>query len=98
MRGCRPWRQPPRVRSARARQITLVCAIRSELVRRGRRVLFTPTYALLQRLLAASATFDSRERETATLDSFDAVILDDIGLRQRNRDEWRSSSRFLSER
>ncbi|MBK6514950.1 MAG: ATP-binding protein [Polyangiaceae bacterium] len=31
----------------------LVCAIGHELVRRGRRVLFTPTYALVQRLLAA---------------------------------------------
>ncbi len=64
----------------------LVCAIGHELVRRGRRVLFTPTYALVQRLLAAKR--DLRlEKELETLDGFDAVILDDIGYVQQNRDE-----------
>jgi len=75
----------------------LVCAIGHELVRRGRRVFFTPTYALVQRLLAAKR--DLRlEKELAGLDAFDAVILDDIGYVQQNRDEMEVLFTFLSER
>ena len=75
----------------------LVCAIGHELIHRGHRVLFTPTYALVQRLLAAKR--DLRlERELATLDKFDAVILDDIGYVQQNRDEMEVLFTFLAER
>lgn len=59
-------------------KIHLVCAIGHELIQRGHRVLFTPTYALVQRLLADKR--DLRlERELAALDGFDAVILEDTG-------------------
>lgn len=75
----------------------VVCAIGHELVRRGRRVFFTPTYALVQRLLAAKR--DLRlEKELAALDAFDAVILDDIGYVQQSRDEMEVLFTFLSER
>jgi len=75
----------------------LVCAIGHELVRRGRRVLFIATFALVQRLLAAKR--DLRlEKELASLDDFDAVILDDIGYVQQNRDEMEVLFTFLSER
>ena len=75
----------------------LVCAIGHELIQRGHRVLFTPTYALVQRLLAAKR--DLRlERELASLDKFDAVILDDIGYVQQNRDEMEVLFTFLAER
>jgi DNA replication protein DnaC len=75
----------------------LVCAIGHELVRRGRRVYFTPTFALVQRLLAAKR--DLRlEKELASLDAFDAVILDDIGYVQQNRDEMEVLFTFLAER
>ena len=75
----------------------LVCAIGHELIQRGYRVLFTPTYALVQRLLAAKR--DLRlERELAALDKFDAVILDDIGYVQQNRDEMEVLFTFLAER
>jgi len=75
----------------------LVCAIGHELVQRGRRVLFTPTYALVQRLLAAKR--DLRlEKELSVLDGFDAVILDDIGYVQQSRDEMEVLFTFLSER
>lgn len=68
----------------------LVCAIGHELVRRGRRVWFTPTFALVQRLLAAKR--DLRlEKELDALDIFDAVILDDIGYVQQNRDEMKGA-------
>ena len=64
---------------------------------RGHRVLFTPTYALVQRLLAAKR--DLRlEKELAALDTFDAVILDDIGYVQQSRDEMEVLFTFLAER
>jgi len=75
----------------------VVCAIGHELIRRGHRVLFTPTYALVQRLLAAKR--DLRlEKELSTLDTFDAVILDDIGYVQQSRDEMEVLFTFLAER
>lgn len=75
----------------------LACAIGIELVRRGHRVLFSPTYALVQRLLAAKR--DLRlEKYLATLDSFDAVILDDLGYVQQSRDEMEVLFTFLAQR
>lgn len=75
----------------------VACALGHELVRRGHRVLFTPTYALVQRLLAAKR--DLRlEKELMVLDGFDAVILDDIGYVQQNRDEMEVLFTFLAER
>lgn len=75
----------------------LVCAIGHELIHRGYRVLFIATYALVQRLLAAKR--DLRlEEELGVLDSFDAVILDDIGYVQQNRDEMEVLFTFLAER
>jgi len=75
----------------------LVCAIGHELIQRGYRVLFTPTFALVQRLLAAKR--DLRlEKELAVLDGFDAVILDDIGYVQQNREEMEVLFTFLAER
>jgi DNA replication protein DnaC len=75
----------------------LVCAIGHELIKRGYRVLFVATFALVQRLLAAKR--DLRlERELATLDAFDAVILDDIGYVQQSREEMEVLFTFLAER
>ncbi len=75
----------------------VVCAIGHELIQRGYRVLFTPTFALVQRLLAAKR--DLRlEQELTTLDGFDAVILDDIGYVQQSRDEMEVLFTFLAER
>lgn len=72
-------------------------ALGHELVRRGRRVLFVPTYALVQRLLAAKRKL-TLEKELAHLDRFDAVILDDIGYVQQNRDEMEVLFTFLAQR
>jgi DNA replication protein DnaC len=75
----------------------VVSAIGHELVQRGYRVLFTATFALVQRLLAAKR--DLRlERDLAALDSFDAVILDDIGYVQQSREEMEVLFTFLAER
>jgi DNA replication protein DnaC len=64
----------------------LACAIGHELIQRGYRVFFTPTFALVQRLLVAKRDL-VLERELARLDRFDAVILDDIGYVQQSREE-----------
>lgn len=75
----------------------VVAAIGHELIQRGYRVLFTPTFALVQRLLAAKR--DLRlERELAALDIYHAVILDDIGYVQQSRDEMEVLFTFLAER
>lgn len=73
------------------------CAIGHELIRRGRRVLFVPTYALVQRLLNAKREL-LLEKELAHLDRFDAVILDDIGYVQQDRDEMEVLFTFLAQR
>lgn len=75
----------------------LFCAIGHELIRLGLRVYFTPTYALVQRLLVAKR--DLRlEREVEVLDRYDVVILDDIGYVQQTRDEMDVLFTFLAER
>jgi DNA replication protein DnaC len=75
----------------------LVCAIGHELIKRGYRVLFVATFAIVQRLLAAKR--DLRlERELAALDAFDAIILDDIGYVQQSREEMEVLFTFLAER
>jgi len=75
----------------------VVTAIGHELIQRGYRVLFTPTYALVQRLLAAKR--DLRlERDLVALDIYHAVILDDIGYVQQSRDEMEVLFTFLAER
>jgi DNA replication protein DnaC len=75
----------------------VVCALGHELVRRGRRVWFSPTFALVQRLLVAKR--DLRlEKELAALDNYDAIILDDIGYVQQDRDEMEVLFTFLAER
>lgn len=75
----------------------LACAIGHELIQRGYRVFFTPTYALVQRLLGAKREL-RLEKELASLDGFDAVILDDIGYVQQSRDEMEVLFTFLAER
>jgi DNA replication protein DnaC len=75
----------------------LVCAIAHELILRGYRVLFIATFALVQRLLVAKR--DLRlEQELAILDGFDAVVCDDLGYVQQNRDEMEVLFTFLAER
>jgi len=75
----------------------LVCAIGHELVRRGRSVLFTPTYKLVQRLLVAKKAL-TLEEDLKALDRFDVVILDDIGYVQQDREEMEVLFTFLAER
>jgi len=75
----------------------LCCAIGHELVRRGHRDLFTPTYQLVQRLLLAKREL-ALERMLKRLDGYEAVILDDLGYVQQDREETEVLFTFLAGR
>jgi len=75
----------------------LVSAIGHELIQRGHSVYFTPTYQLVQRLLAARRDL-TLEKELRRLDHFDVVILDDLGYVQQDRDEMEVLFTFFGER
>ena len=75
----------------------LVCAIGHQLVAMGYQVLFTPAFKLVQRLLAAKRDL-AIEAELRKLDRFDAVIVDDIGYIQQDRDEMEVLFTFIGER
>lgn len=75
----------------------VVSAIGHELLTRGYRVLFQPAYSLVQNLLLAKKEF-MLERQLKKLDSFDVVVIDDIGYIQQSREEMEVLFTFLSER
>jgi len=75
----------------------LVAAIGHEMVQRGRTVLFTPVYRLVDRLLRARRDLEM-EAELRRLDRFDLLILDDIGYVQQSRDEMEVLFTLLAER
>ncbi|HEX4953156.1 MAG TPA: IS21-like element helper ATPase IstB [Thermoanaerobaculia bacterium] len=75
----------------------LVCGLGQELARQGRTVLFSPTYQLVQRLLAAKR--DLRlAAELKRLDRFEAVILDDLGYVEQSREEMEVLFTLFAER
>jgi len=74
-----------------------LCAVGHELVSRGRSVLFVPAYKLVQDLLSAKRAL-ALDREIRRLDRFDAVLLDDIGYVQQDREEMEVLFTFLAER
>ena len=75
----------------------LLCAVAHELVQRGYTVLFTPAYLLVQQLLAAKREL-ALERALRRLDRYDAVLVDDIGYIQQDREEMEVLFTFLSQR
>lgn len=75
----------------------LVCAVGHELVRRGYSVLFVTAVMLVQRLLLAKKELNL-ERELRRLDGYDAVVLDDLGYIQQDREEMEVLFTFLAER
>lgn len=62
------------------------CALGHALVSAGKSVRFTPTFRLVQELLAAKRELDL-PRALRKLDAFDVLILDDIGYVQQNPEE-----------
>jgi DNA replication protein DnaC len=75
----------------------VLCAVGHALVERGYRVLFTPAYQLVQRLLAAKQAL-RLEKELHKLDGFAAILVDDIGYVQQSRAEMEVLFTFLAER
>jgi len=75
----------------------LLCALGLELVHRGRSVLFTTCALLVQRLLLAKNEL-WLEKELKRLERFDALIVDDIGYVQHNRDEMEVLFTLLAHR
>lgn len=75
----------------------LLAGLGHELVRQNRTVLFTPTFQLVQRLLAARRDLRLTQ-ELRKLDRFEVLILDDIGYVQQNREEMEVLFTLLAER
>ena len=65
--------------------------------RRWRSVLFTPTFHLVDELLRAKRDL-LLERELLRLDTYEVIILDDIGYVQQSRDEMEVLFTLLAER
>jgi len=75
----------------------LVCAIGEELIRAGRRVYFTPCSLLVQDLLQAKQRL-TLARLLRRLRKYDAIIIDDIGYVQHDRDEMEVLFTLLADR
>lgn len=73
------------------------CALGHALVQKGYSVLFTPTFRLVQELLAAKRDL-TLPRALRKLDLFDVVILDDIGYVQQAPEEVEVLFTLLAER
>lgn len=74
-----------------------LCAVGHELVARGYAVLFVPAFRLVQELLVAKREL-ALDREIKRLDRFDAVLIDDIGYVQQDREEMEVLFTFLAQR
>jgi DNA replication protein DnaC len=73
------------------------CALGHALIQAGHSVYFTPTFALVQELLAAKRDL-SLPRALRRLDVFDVMILDDLGYVQQQAEETDVLFTLLSER
>lgn len=75
-----------------------LCALGRELIlRQARSVYFTPTFKLVQQLLAAKKEL-RLDALLKKLDRFEAIILDDLGYVQQSREEMEVLFTFLAER
>lgn len=75
----------------------VACALGHALVEAGYSVYYTPTYLLVQQLLAAKRALDL-PRALRKLDAFDLLILDDIGYVQQAADEVEVLFTLMAER
>jgi len=75
----------------------LLCPIGQELILTGRRVLFTPCSLLVQQLLIAKRDL-KLPPVLKRLSRYDALIIDDIGYVQQNREEMEVLFILLAER
>jgi DNA replication protein DnaC len=75
----------------------LLCAIGLELIRQGRRVLFTTTSLLVEDLLCAKRDL-KLDRLLKRLGRYEALIIDDIGYVQQDREEMEVLFTLLADR
>lgn len=75
----------------------LLCAIGQELVHQGKKVLFTACNMLVQDLLVAKRDLNL-SRALKRLARYDALIIDDIGYVQQNREEMEVLFTLLADR
>jgi len=75
----------------------IASAIGHELAHRGHPVLFVTTHRLVERLLVAKRNLEL-DRDLRRLDQYAAVILDDIGYVQQDRDQMEVLFTFLAQR
>ena len=74
-----------------------LCAVAQELVRAGRRVLFTTCALLVQDLLAAKRDLTLKAL-LKRLGQYEALLIDDLGYVQQSRDEMEVLFTLLAER
>jgi DNA replication protein DnaC len=74
-----------------------LCAVAQELVRAGRRILFTTTALLVQELLVAKRDL-TLKAFLKRLSRWEALILDDLGYVQQSREEMEVLFTLLAER
>jgi DNA replication protein DnaC len=74
-----------------------LAALGHALVQQGRSVLWTPTYSIVQDLLAAKRDLEL-PRKLRRLDNFDLVVLDDIGYIKQSGEEAEVLFTLLAER
>jgi len=75
----------------------LLCALGHRLIGKGRSVYFTPCVLLVQRLLQAKSQL-RLPRELKLLDKYEALIIDDLGYVQQNREEMEVLFSLLAHR
>jgi len=75
----------------------LMCAIGQELIHQGRAVLFLPYNLLVQDLLRSKQAL-GLEKFLRKLARYDAIIIDDIGYVQQNKDEMEVLFAFIAHR
>ena len=75
----------------------LLCGIAQELVRSGRKVMFSPCSLLVQDLLIAKRDL-KLSRYLKRLSKFEVLIIDDLGYVQQNREEMEVLFTLLAER
>lgn len=75
----------------------LLCAVCQELIRAGRRALYTTTSLLVQELLVAKRDL-TLPRALKRLSGFDALMIDDLGYVQQSREEMEVLFTLLAER
>lgn len=75
----------------------LLCALCQELIRAGRRVLYTTTSLLVQDLLIAKRDL-ALPRTLKRLSGYDVLMIDDLGYVQQSREEMEVLFTLLAER